>query len=194
LDSLGVFFRREGYSESSSIGPGMGASIVTDAPFGRRASTNVSGNRLYYASSETYDIQVFDSAGRLERIIRRPVPNRPVTSRDIEAFKAEFVEGSAPGSWDRRIVDDLEFPETMPAFGTVAVDALGNVWVAEYGGSGRVDRTGRWTVFNPDGRMLGAVQVPRGGRLTDIGADYLLGVWLTDLDVPQVRMYRLFRH
>ena len=97
-------------------------------------------------------------------------------------------------SWDRRIVDDLEFPETMPAYGTVAVDALGNVWVAEYGGSGRVDRTGRWTVFNPDGRMLGVVEVPRGGRLTDIGADYLMGVWLTDLDVPQVRMYRLFRH
>jgi len=194
LDSLGVFLLGESYSESSSIGPGMGASMVTDAPFGRRASTNVSGNRLYYASSETYDIQVFDSAGRLERIIRRPVPNRPVTSRDIEAFKAEFVEGSAPGSWDRRIVDDLEFPETMPAYGTVAVDALGNVWVAEYGGSGRVDRTGRWTVFNPDGRMLGVVEVPRGGRLTDIGADYLMGVWLTDLDVPQVRMYRLFRH
>ena len=192
LDSLGVFLLGEAYSESSTIAPG--ASRVTDAPFGRRASTNVSGNRLYYASSETYDIQVFDSAGRLERIIRRPVPNRPVTSRDIEAFKAEFVEGSAPGSWHRRIVDALEFPETTPAYGTVVVDALGNVWVAEYSGGGRVDRTGRWTVFNPDGRMLGVVEVPRGGRLTDIGEDYLMGVWLTDLDVPQVRMYRLFRH
>jgi len=191
LDSLGVFLLAESYSESSTIAPG--ASRVTAAPFGRWASTNVSGNRLYYASSETYDVQVFDSAGRLERIIRRRVPNRAVTSRDIEAFKAEFLEGSAPGSWDRRIVDDLEFPETMPAYGPVAVDALGNVWVAEYGGGGRVDRTGRWTVFNPDGRMLGVVEVPRGGRLTDIGADYLMGVWLTEQDVPQVRMYRLIR-
>jgi len=193
LDSLGVFLLWEVYSESSSLGAGAGAGVSTNAPFGRRASTNVSGNRLYYASSESYDIQVFDSAGRLERIIRRPVPNRPVTSGDIEAFKAEFLEGEAPGSWHRRIVDRLEFPETMPAYGTVAVDALGNVWVAEYSGSGRVDRTGRWTVFNPAGRMLGVVRVPRGGRVTEIGADYLMGVWRTDLDVPQVRMYRLFK-
>ena len=190
-DSLGVFLLAEVYSEWSTTTPGVSTS--TTAPFGRRASTNVSGNRLYYASGETYDIQVFDSAGRLERVIRRRVPNRPVTSRDIEAFKAEFVEGSAPGSWDRRIVDHLEFPETMPAYGPVVVDALGNVWVAEYGGGGSVDRTGHWTVFNPDGRMLGVVEVPRGGRLTDIGADYLLGVWRTELDVPEVRMYRLFR-
>jgi len=171
----------------------MSAAVATDAPFGRRASTNVSGNRLYYASSETYDIQVFDSVGRLERIIRRPVPNRPVTSRDIEAFKAQFLEGEAPGSWSRRIVDKLTFPETMPAYGRVAVDALGYAWIADYS-VGRVDTTGRWTVFDPDGRMLGVVEVPRGGRLTDIGGDYLMGIWLTDLDVPQVRMYRLFRH
>jgi hypothetical protein len=191
LDSLGVFLLGENYSESSTIAPG--ASRATDAPFGRRASTNVSGSRLYYASSETYDIQVFDSAGRLDRIIRRPVPNRPVTSRDIEAFKARFVEGSGPGSWNRRIVGALEFPETMPAFGTVVVDALDNVWVAEYSGEGRVDRTGRWTVFDPGGHMLGVVEIPRGGRVTDIGADYLMGVWRTELDVPEVRMYRLFR-
>lgn len=196
LGSLGVFFAAEVYSEyleSPMIGPGMGAMVAAAVPFGRQASSRVFGNGLYYASSETYEIQLVDSAGRLERIIGRPVPNRPVTSSDIEAFKEEFVQESGFESWARRRVSDLEFPETMPAYGTVAVDALGNIWVAEYS-LGREDRTGRWTVFNPDGRMLGVVEVPRGGRLTDIGADYLMGVWRTELDVSQVRMYRLFRN
>jgi hypothetical protein len=193
LDSLGVFPQWEVYSESHSLGAGQSAAVATSAPFGRQSSTCVSGDRLYYASSESYDMQVFDSAGRLERIIRRPVPNRPVTSRDVEAFKAEFLDGESPGSWRRRIVDELTFPETMPAYGPVVVDALGNAWVAEYSGEGRIDRKGRWTVFDPNGRMLGVVEMPTGGRVTTIGADYVMGVWTSEQDVPQVRMYRLFR-
>jgi hypothetical protein len=193
LDSIGRFLIADAYSESRpGSQPGMAMSVSTDAPFGQQASTIVFGQHLYHASSETYDIQVFDSGGHLQRIIRRPVPNRPVTGSDIEAFKESFLEGSEPDGWARRRVNDLEFPETMPAYGAVKVDALGNVWVAEYS-LGHEDRTGRWTVFDTDGRMLGVVQVPTGGRLRDIGDDYLIGTWRTDLGVEQVRMYRLFR-
>ncbi len=196
LDSLGVFFADDvSIDRSPDDGTGVGRSVSGDAAFGRDASTNIFGQRVYYASSETYEIQIFDSAGALERIIRRPVPNRPVTAGDIEAFKEYFIDEDDPrfAAWARRHVDDLEFPETMPAYGSVKVDALGNVWVAEYS-LGRGDRSGNWTVFDTDGRMLGVVEVPRGGRITDIGEDYLIGSWRTDLDVAQVKMYRLFRN
>ena len=149
----------------------------------------------YYASSETYEIRVFDTAGTLERIMRRPIPNDPVTGGDIEAYKEDFVGGDDPrfAAWARRRVNDLEFPETMPAYGSVKVDALGNVWVATYSWRSE-DRAGAWTVFDSEGRMLGVVDVPGGGIVRDIGEDYLIGVWRTDLDVEQVRMYRLFRN
>lgn len=187
LDSAGVFFAAEVYNESTES-----VAIAMLAPFGREASIAVFGQRFYYASGQTYEIQVFNSAGSLERIIRRPVANRSVMRSDIQAFKEEFLQEPRLEVWARRRLNDLEFPETMPAFGSVKVDALGCIWVAEYS-LGREDREGRWTVFDTDGRMLGVVEVPRGGILTDIGKDYLIGRWRTDLDVEQVRMYRLIR-
>ena len=150
------------------------------------------GQHLYYGSSETYEIRVFDLRGRLQRIIRRSVPDAPVTAKDIAEFREYFLEGSKPTSWERRRVNDLEYPETKPAYGTVTVDALGDVWVAEPSVSRR-DRAGRWTVFDPEGRMLGVVDVPPDGLLNDIGDDYLIGTWRTDLGVEQVRVYRLVK-
>ena len=51
----------------------------------------------------------------------------------------------------------------------------------------------RWTVFDPRGRMLGTIETPGSGRVTEIGEDYLLGIWTDELDVEQVRMYRLYK-
>jgi hypothetical protein len=39
--------------------------------------------------------------------------------------------------------------------------------------------------------MLGSVALPDRFRPTQIGSDFVLGVWSDDLDVQHVRMYRL---
>ncbi len=88
---------------------------------------------------------------------------------------------------------ELEFPDTKPAYGAIKVDALGNLWVAEFS-HGHYDRSGIWTVFDADGVMLGTVELPTGGRIADIGEDYLLGAWRSELDVEQVKMYRLIKN
>jgi hypothetical protein len=199
-DSLGVFFWNEGLSEivrretDASRGGATSSQVATDAPFGRGASTLALGDHVYHASGDSYEIQVFTKEGTLERIIRRPIPNPPVTARDRELFQDYFLGGEGQfATWRRRRIDELEYPETKPAYGMVMVDAVGNVWVAAYS-LGREDRSGEWTVFDTAGRMLGVVEVPVGGRIRDIGADYVIGTWRTDLDVEQVRMYRLFRN
>jgi hypothetical protein len=197
IDSIGVFLWHESLSETlrreldSEGGGATSYSVAADAPFGRQGSTLAFGDRVYHGSSDTYEIRVFDSHGTLERIIRRPIPNQPVTSRDIEDFKEYFL-GDDPSTWTRRRVNDLEFPDTKPAYGSVMVDGLDNIWVAEYS-LGHNDRSGNWTVFDSDGRMLGNVALPVDGRITEIGADYLLGVWYTELGVEQVKMYRLLK-
>ena len=43
------------------------------------------------------------------------------------------------------------------------------------------------------GRWLGDIETPPNGRVWDIGNDYVLGVWQDELDVQQVRMYRLVK-
>lgn len=46
-------------------------------------------------------------------------------------------------------------------------------------------------VYDPEGRWLGDVETPSGGRAWDIGNDDVSGVWRDALDVQPVRMYRL---
>jgi len=145
---------------------------------------------LYRGSGDSYEIQVFGKEGAFERIIRRPIPNPPVTERDKARHRKDWLENNS--EWARRRADELEYPQTKPAYGTVVVDALGNVWVAEYS-RGHNDRSRTWTVFDSDGRMLGDVALKEDGRITEIGADYLMGVWYTELGVEQVRVYRLIK-
>jgi hypothetical protein len=195
-DSLGVFFSDESVLESfggqtdPATGEAYGRMLISQAPFGRRASTVAHGSHVYYGSGSSYEIQVFNKAGRLERIIRRPIPNPPVTERDKELFRADWLENN--GDWERRRVDELQYPETKPAYQALQVDALGNVWVAE---NATVDEDNviEWTVFDTEGIMLGIVEAPGGGRIPNIGDDYYMAVWRTELDVEQLRVYRLFK-
>jgi hypothetical protein len=53
------------------------------------------------------------------------------------------------------------------------------------------DDPGRWTVFDPEGRMLGTVATPARFRVFEIGTDYVLGVWADDMDVEHVRLFTL---
>lgn len=67
-------------------------------------------------------------------------------------------------------------------------DRVGNLWVAEY----RVlDEPSRWQIFDPSGRWLGELTLPDGGRITEIGDDYVLGVWRDEAEVETVRLYGL---
>jgi hypothetical protein len=56
-----------------------------------------------------------------------------------------------------------------------------------------LDEPPRWIVFDSDGRWLGAVEVPPNGRVSEIGADYVLGVWRDELDVERVQMFELIK-
>jgi hypothetical protein len=199
IDSLGVFLVREAVSEmirrepDQQGGGAVGYSVAADAPFGRVGSTVAFGNHVYHGSSDTYEIRIYHLSGSLERIVRRPIPNQPVTSSDVGAFKEYFVgDDPRPSAWARWRVNDLEFPDKKPAYGSIKIDLLGNIWVAEYS-LGHSDRSGIWTVFDRDGRMLGVVALPKNGRIMEIGEDYLIGIWRSELDVEQVRMYRLLK-
>ena len=85
----------------------------------------------------------------------------------------------------------VDFPEVRPAFSELQVDALGNLWVAEYEPTPR--SVSGWHVFSPDGELMGRVAIPIGLEIHEIGPDYVLGVEFDELDVPFVRRYPLTR-
>ncbi len=140
----------------------------------------------YVGTADRYEIEVRSMEGRLRRIIRRAIPNRPISAElahETQQRMLEMLEGMGG-----RIEDDAPLPETMPAYGAFRIDALGHLWVQEYRLS---DEQPEWAVFDAERRFLGNVEVPANGRITDTGSDYVLGIWYDELDTERVQAYEL---
>ncbi len=154
------------------------------------------GKRFYVGFGNDYAIRVFDSSGRLERIIRR----RWVADRvDVEGWVRRWVAAAAdsnPAALRSRLLTTPRAP-LLPAFQELLVDRAGQLWVR----GSRVEdylpvagsnaRPTTWSVFRADGRWLGDVSMPRGFRPTDIGVDYVLGAAQDEDGVDTVVLYRL---
>jgi hypothetical protein len=79
--------------------------------------------------------------------------------------------------------------ERMPVLSDLRADARGRIWMRAYL-SRENERTVRWLVFEPTGRVLGTVTTPAGLQVFDIGDDYLLGAERDADDAQRIAMYR----
>jgi hypothetical protein len=173
------------------VGTVEGRPIMRSPPFAHTLELVTSDDVWYYGSTEAYEIEQFSPGGELRRILRRTVENRLVTPEmetELERWAREqYADYPAP------ILDflfSMPVPETTPAHGNLIVDDDGNLWVSEY----RLPtEEPSWAVFDPDGRFLGVLDTPAGGEVTQIGSDYLLGIWRDELDAEQVRKYRIIK-
>ena len=162
------------------------------APFGRSVTPVVAQNRLILASDEHDELRYYDHAGTLRRIARRMRDPRLVTDDEIARYRNDVIRGFRAAANIRELLGIIEFPQTHPAFGQVVADARGNVWLQEY--RTRWD-TGPvyWSVFDPEGAWVTDIELPDSFRVTDVGTDYVMGVWRDELGVEFVRMYRLVK-
>jgi hypothetical protein len=175
--------------------------------FGPVATRCADAGHLYFGYPNRYEIRIFTKTGNLERIIRSDRESIPITASALDAYKTYILEQDA----DRR-PEDLErsfagqaIPETMPAFRRFVVDHSGHLWVREFGDVEPIfhaffeipfpfseDPT-PWSVFSEDGFLLGMVYLPSRLTVSDIGDDYVLGIFTDELGVQTVRMYDLER-
>jgi hypothetical protein len=194
--TLGTFFWREVYAPPPrEQGGNVSVSWVSDLPFARRAQGGPILDGFFFSDSEDYEIGVYQSDGKLLRLVRLAKANREVTNRDKDILRTEWLgEGSdVPGETPyQRWVREMEFPETMPAHGRVKGDSEGNLWVFDYSPPG--DSISQVTIFDGEGRMLGTVSMPPGLVVHQIGHDFVAGVWRDQLGVEQVRIHRLTRN
>jgi hypothetical protein len=164
-----------------------------DRPYGLVSRRATGRDGMYFGSSETYEIGCYNTRGKLERLIRRAVPNPRVTDQERAAYESERRDEYASSTPPfRALLDMVELPETKPAYGRLLVDTDGNLWVAEY----RRHREGmdRWDVFDPDGRWLSTVDTPTGLLIHEIGTDYVLGVRRDEFDVEYVELHGLAKN
>ena len=88
-------------------------------------------------------------------------------------------------------IDHIAFPDSMRAQARLMVDSENNIWEQRYNLPG--DTLDTFAVFNSDGVWQGRVTMPPRFRVSDIGNDYVLGIWRDDDDVQFVRMYKLVK-
>jgi hypothetical protein len=193
IDTVGMFPGPDQFIRSGRDGDNFMVELLTP-PFGRNSFMELHGDMLYFGSSDSYEIERRGKDGTLEQLIRRDVPARPVTAADIE----RFIEGEIADVEDantrrdrREMYEEMTAPEIMPAYEGLKVDDLGNLWVEDY--EPDPDAESLWTVFDPDGRMLGQVELPSGLDVKQIGDDFVLGVWQDEYEVEHVRLYGLVK-
>jgi hypothetical protein len=71
------------------------------------------------------------------------------------------------------------------------VDGDGNLWVSAHHEFMRPQP--RWTVLDRAGKLLGEVITPPGLTVYEIGADYVLGKQVDELDVERITLHRLIK-
>ena len=143
------------------------------------------------------EILEYDLSGGLRRIIRLAeavvAPSREQIGKLVEFRLAPWD----PTPEDRELFTEVQLgdyaemplPEIMPAFSRLLVDEVGWLWAELYRFDVRAPKT--WLVFDPNGEGHGSVDMPPDLDVRQIGRDFVLGVWLDELEVEYVRRHAL---
>ena len=166
-----------------NIGMLDGSQIIAWVPDAPNPAATIFGDRWYFGSGETWEIEVYSPEGALTHRLRRDAPNRLFVP-EIEDEDPEMAPGLA------RFWASMPILETFPAYRSIIVSDDGNLWVENYT---RPSEQPSWAVFRNDGRYLGDVDTPMGAQVTHIGDDFVLVIWEDELEVQQVQMYELIK-
>lgn len=145
-------------------------------------------------ASDTSEILLWSGTGELQRIVRWGGELTPVGNTERDRYRADRVARSSSENARRaaqRALDELPWPDHMPAYQSLVVDDMGNLWIELYRPSWYHEL--RWTVIDSSGVWRGDVLLPSRFRPTHIGEEFLLGVWRNDDDVEFVHEYGLKR-
>ena len=165
-----------------------------------------SAGRLAVIDTEAWSVRSYTPRGELSAIVRRDVAPRE-TSGAVLAQEVDGLAGLIPELADtdperleqmRRMWREWPMAPLLPVLRSVHLDAAGNIWLQPSYLTGVEPPP--YEVHAPDGSWLGSVALPPGlargwvhyqAPYLEIGDDHVLGVWLDELDVQYVRMYRI---
>lgn len=166
----------------------LSSGAVTPRLFGNRAGSVVDSTGYYRGIGDDFTVDHYDPTGRHLRRFQRAHRVQEASERMIETMldRAEYANRDDA----RRVLRERYQPGPLPAYGRDwRIDREGHLWIPGYPAPS--DSTIAWTVFGPQGRWWGEVEIDRRFRPMEIGSDYVLGVWMSELGVESVRRYRL---
>lgn len=147
-------------------------------PFTLESSATGHAAGVAATTGETYEVRLFDTGGKLNRIARLAETPPEWTQEHLEAW--------VPSERLRALAEDFPIPATLPGYDRLVAADTGEIWARRY----MLPRgaTVHWDVYHPDGRYLGRVDVPAAYRLHGVSDGQLLGVHEDELGVQRVQI------
>jgi len=151
---------------------------------------------FYWATPDRYVIAFYGVDGILRRMLRRPIGRRAVEPGMIQQYiqiqldRIQRSQGEDAAARFRQRYEEEQYGEWLPLFSQALVDSDQRLWVAETTWPDS-SRPRRWSVFSPEGYLLGDVELPERLTPLDSRGDALLAVWLDEVDVPHLQLHRL---
>ena len=172
-----------------------GRPALTWVLYGRKLVTGLWRDLVVVSPTTRYEIRAFREDGALARIVRRDHLPRTPTQADFDFHVERELSQASQDLLQYRSEQLRSTPlaTTFPAFSSTRGDAAGNLWVRDYDLPREKRPAPLWTVFDPEGRVLGFVETPEGLMIYEIGEDYLLGRTTDDLGVEYIQMWPLER-
>jgi hypothetical protein len=173
-----------------------GQMVITNmatTSFGRSNVFAASPDGVWSGFADHFALRLLDPAdGHVERILRAPGLDRPLTDAEARQILDEDLAGAKTPTerrMEQQVFDLSPRPEVRPSYDRLVVDDRARLWVREWPGAHRDHR--RWWVFGRDGALLGSVTMPGRFRLMAVQGDQAWGVFRDELDVPYVVCYAL---
>jgi hypothetical protein len=188
LDTIAMVAGREVFLSTED-----GRAVMSAPLFARTSSAAMGNETVFVGDQEAFEVLRYSPAGVLQQIMRVPDADLQLTTGDVQQLKETLL---AREPEQRRVMmrdhlEEMAVPPTRPAYGSLIVDALGNLWAGEYARYPAVPLT--WTVFAGTGELLGEVIVPERFKVLQVGHDWILGVGRDELDVEYVRVHWLVK-
>jgi hypothetical protein len=153
-------------------------------------------------------IEVFDGAGRLIRIIRRIEELEPLTPELFQARVDRILAEMEPEARETQASNypSMPAPPTIPAWAPTTVTGMfrmllgadGEIWIGRF--DPEDDRSFYpnsnplvWTAFNPEGRVAGTVRMPERFSPFELTPEGVLGVYRDEYDVEYIQHVRVER-
>jgi hypothetical protein len=167
-----------------------GRLISTPVPFSRPGSMTLVPEGIAVTNGQDASILIVDTTGAAADI------QLPIEVIDVsrEQFDAEIDRrlGTMDGARREAFAEfyaDMPRPEHRTPIQRILADRLGLIWV-ELEGTGAVQE---WLVVDASGQVLARASTPADLLVTEIGEDYIVGLWRDEMEVEFVHAYRLDR-
>jgi hypothetical protein len=155
-------------------------------PAGRATVFASHDGGVYVGSGERFEVERYDLKGRLQALLRGPSLALAVTDSVKRLYRDTQLDAVAPEHRPalRAELEAWQWPETLPAFTDLVVDARGVLWL-------RLFRVGpqepeAWALMDPTSGYLGDITLRPRQSLLEAGGDYLLVLQHDSLDVQSV--------